>query len=149
MLSNICVPPGNLNQIFSLLPAVACLAMHLLVATSAPGVGAFQWVCIYSIMPESVGFTSFFSKTRLPLEFTWGSSQKKWPRASKRRLKHQSPQGSSRNRVPSAACSLHGESWAPWTSTQPNRKAYLSVGQLWHLHALWAENMKGHWISES
>ena len=59
MLSNICVPPGSLNQNFSLLPAVACLAMHPLVATSTPAVLAFQWFCTYSMMPESVGFTSF------------------------------------------------------------------------------------------
>lgn len=58
MLSNICVPPGSLNQNFSLLPAVACLAIHPLVATSTPAVVAFQWFCTYSMMPESVGFTS-------------------------------------------------------------------------------------------
>jgi len=59
MLSNICVPPGSLNQNFSLLPATACLAMHPLVATSTPAVVAFQWFCTCSMMPEAVDFTSF------------------------------------------------------------------------------------------
>lgn len=46
-------------------------------------------------------FKFIFTKSKLLLEFTWGSSQEKWLRTSKHSLEHQCPLGSGRNRTPS------------------------------------------------